>query len=50
MIFHKNQLNEGTPITDMKQMECYQGDLVSKLLSNYYKFFKIFTFEIYNSQ
>ena len=36
--------------TDMKQMKCYKRDLASKPLSNYYKFFKIFTFEIYNSQ
>ena len=31
-------------------MKCYQRDLASKPLSNYYKFFKIFTFKIYNSQ
>ena len=38
------------PKTNMKQMKCYQRDLASKPLSNYYKFFKIFTFEIYNLQ
>ena len=38
------------PKTDMKPMKCYQRGLASKPLSNYYKFFKIFSFEIYNTQ
>ena len=38
------------PKTDMKQMKCYQRDFASKSLSNHYKFFKTFTFEIYNSK
>ena len=49
--FHKNHLNEATfKYTDMKQMKCYQRDLASKPLSNYYKIFKIFTFEIYKTR
>ena len=35
------------PKTDMKQMKCYQRDLVSKPLSNYYVFSKIFKFEMF---
>ena len=52
MIFHKKSLERGDfqePKTDMKQMNCYQRNLASKPLSNYYKVFKIFTFEINNS-
>ena len=34
----------------MKQIKCYQRDLASKPLSNYYKVFNICTFEMYKSQ
>ena len=53
MIFHKKSLERGDfpePKTDMEQMKSYQRDLASNTLSYYYKLFKIFTFEIYNSQ
>ena len=45
--FIKNHFKRGDlqePKTDMKQMKCYQKDLASKPLSNYYTFFNIFTF------
>ena len=48
MIYHENHLkwNFQESKTDMKQMKCYKRDLASKPLSNYYNFFKIFSFII----
>ena len=49
MIFHKNHLKEGTfknhnlHETD----DVLRKDLTSKTLSNYYVFFKTFTFEMF---